>query len=180
MSQSSYTILSGFTIGQEIQPLWGKSNAMSESVLATWLRTFTRTTYFTCVRRKPPPEFNWPRYRWNRPKFLRLNPHGFLPGEGPRDEWCKLWKEHLDWKAPRVMYLQAIIRDNAFHWNISKRIESILTSWRQSHRQKSCQAISLYPASLMRSLTFCSGRINRVFAYILSSVRRVVALYSVI
>lgn len=79
-----------YLFGEPFSTSWytDKERQFSRDMVRIWT-TFAKTG-------KPPPEFNWPRYRWNRPKFLRLNPHGFLPGEGPRDEWCKLWKEHLD------------------------------------------------------------------------------------
>lgn len=74
-----------YLFGEPFSTSWytDEERAFSRTMVDIW-STFARTG-------QPPKNLHWPKYLWSRPRYLRLQPRNFLPGRGPRDEWCRLW-----------------------------------------------------------------------------------------
>lgn len=74
-----------YLFGEPFSTSWytDEERAFSRTMVDIW-STFARTG-------QPPKDLHWPKYLWSRPRYLRLQPRNFLPGRGPRDEWCRLW-----------------------------------------------------------------------------------------
>ncbi|KAM7296875.1 acetylcholinesterase-1-like [Ixodes scapularis] len=78
-----------YLFGEPFATSWytDKEREFSKTLVDIWV-TFAKTG-------KPPARFHWPAYRWNARMYLRLSPDNFVSKRGPREEWCKLWEEHL-------------------------------------------------------------------------------------
>nr|XP_037286245.1 acetylcholinesterase-1-like [Rhipicephalus microplus] len=74
-----------YLFGEPCSTSWytDEERAFSRTMVDIW-STFARTG-------QPPKNLHWPKYLWSRPRYLRLQPRNFLPGRGPREEWCRLW-----------------------------------------------------------------------------------------
>ncbi|XP_064479775.1 acetylcholinesterase-like [Ornithodoros turicata] len=79
-----------YLFGEPFSSSWytDREKEFSRTIVNIWT-TFAKTG-------RPPEEFHWPPYEWNRPRYLKLSPNNFRPAHGPREEWCKLWKQHLN------------------------------------------------------------------------------------